>query len=118
MTFGLCENIIAFEIHNFHQKDPHPVVDKRIVHASSKQTPGLKAKGVIPLWEKLRRLRLDIARRHGLPPFVVFHDRTLKEMVAVWPKSHDDLLGITGIGEKKAEQYGDPFLSAINAPET
>ena len=63
----------------------------------------------MPLWEKLRKLRLDISRRLGIPPFVVFHDKTLMEMVALRPKSREELLQVTGVGEKKAEQYGGSF---------
>jgi ATP-dependent DNA helicase RecQ len=49
-----------------------------------------------------------------VPPFVVFHDSTLKSMAAHRPKNHEELLQITGVGERKAEQFGDAFLNAIN----
>jgi ATP-dependent DNA helicase RecQ len=66
-----------------------------------------------PLFEKLRQLRLEISKRLNLPPYVVFHDKTLKEMAARRPSTRAELLGITGVGEIKAEQYGGLFLSAI-----
>jgi ATP-dependent DNA helicase RecQ len=66
-----------------------------------------------PLFEKLRLLRLEISKRLNLPPYVVFHDKTLKEMAARRPSTRAELLGITGVGEIKAEQYGGLFLSAI-----
>jgi hypothetical protein len=59
------------------------------------------------LFEKLRRLRLDIAQRLGVAPYVVFHDKTLKEMAVVRPSTPAELLGITGVGERKLELYGD-----------
>jgi ATP-dependent DNA helicase RecQ len=96
------------------RKDPLPVKKKKIIHESFKHEPGLITECSMPLWEKLRRLRLDISKRLGLPPYVVFHDKTLKEMVALRPKNREELLQVTGVGEKKAEQYGDLFLSAIN----
>ena len=65
------------------------------------------------LFEKLRRLRLDIAQRLGVAPYVVFHDKTLKEMAAVRPSTPAEFLGVTGVGERKLELYGDLFLSAI-----
>ena len=68
----------------------------------------------MPLWERLRKLRMTIAREQGVPPFVVFHDSTLKAMVHAMPANHDDLLQISGIGEKKAAQYGKQFLEIIN----
>ena len=65
------------------------------------------------MWEKLRRLRLDISKRLGVPPYVVFHDKTLKEMVALRPTSRGQFLQISGVGERKAEQFGEEFLAAI-----
>jgi ATP-dependent DNA helicase RecQ len=67
------------------------------------------------LFEKLRHLRLEIAKRLNLPPYVVFHDKTLKEMAARRPRSRAELLAITGVGERKAEQYGDLFMEAIRS---
>ena len=65
------------------------------------------------LFEKLRQLRLEIAKRLNLPSYVVFHDKTLREMAARRPSGRAELLAITGVGERKAEQYGDQFLQAI-----
>ena len=47
-----------------------------------------------------------------MPPYVVFHDKTLKEMAALRPSSRAELLEVTGVGERKAELYGDRFFSA------
>jgi ATP-dependent DNA helicase RecQ len=66
------------------------------------------------LWQKLRELRLEIARAADLPPYAVFHDKTLREMVDRRPRTRADLLTIHGIGMTKAERYGDLFLEAIN----
>ena len=111
-------SILKGERHIRFRKDPLPVKKKKIIHESFKHEPGLITEGSMPLWEKLRRLRLDISKRLGLPPYVVFHDKTLKEMVALRPKSREELLQVTGVGEKKAEQYGDLFLNAIKESET
>jgi ATP-dependent DNA helicase RecQ len=71
------------------------------------------------LFEKLRQLRLEISKRLNVPPYVVFHDRSLREMAALRPSTRAELLGITGVGERKAEQYGELFLEVIqkDAPE-
>ena len=66
------------------------------------------------LFEELRRLRLDISKERGVPPFVIFHDSTLTAMASHRPKNREELLQISGIGERKAEQFGDAFLKAIN----
>jgi len=65
------------------------------------------------LFEKLRLLRLEMARELGLPPYVIFHDKTLKEMAILKPKSPPAMLQVTGIGEVKLERYGHRFLDAI-----
>lgn len=65
------------------------------------------------LWMRLRELRLEIARDAGIPPYVVFHDRTLKEMAVLRPSTQAALLEISGVGETKAERYGGAFLHAI-----
>jgi ATP-dependent DNA helicase RecQ len=65
------------------------------------------------LFEKLRELRRGIALEIGLPSYCVFHDRTLQEMAAVKPATPEQLLGITGVGEKKLERFGEAFLVAI-----
>lgn len=95
------------------RKDPLPVKKKKIVHAPSIREPDFIILKSNNLFEKLRKLRLDISKRLGLPPYVVFHDKTLMEMVALRPKSREELLRISGVGERKAEQYGELFLKAI-----
>ncbi len=68
-----------------------------------------------PLFEKLRQLRLEVSKRLNVPPYVVFHDKTLKEMASRRPSSRAELLAITGVGERKAEQFGDLFLEIIRS---
>ena len=66
-----------------------------------------------PLFEKLRELRREIAREAQVPPYVVFHDATLREMAVARPETRDALRAIPGIGEVKLEAYGDVFLKAV-----
>ena len=66
------------------------------------------------LFERLRALRLDIARRRGVPPYVIFHDTTLREMARLKPTSLDALRHIYGVGARKAEELGEVFVSAIS----
>jgi ATP-dependent DNA helicase RecQ len=66
-----------------------------------------------PLFEKLRQLRLEISQRLNVPPYVVFHDKTLKEMASRRPSTRAELLAVTGVGERKAGQFGDLFLEII-----
>jgi ATP-dependent DNA helicase RecQ len=65
------------------------------------------------LFERLRVVRLDIARSRGVPPYVIFHDATLREMARLRPASLGELLTVKGIGARKADDLGQTFLSAI-----
>lgn len=65
------------------------------------------------LWERLRSLRLELARRLSLPAYVIFHDRTLKELTDVLPDTLEEMATITGIGQKKLDAYGQQFLEVI-----
>jgi ATP-dependent DNA helicase RecQ len=65
------------------------------------------------LFDVLREIRLRLARERGVPPYVIFHDTTLREMAQRRPKTLDDLRHVYGVGTKKAADFGDTFLDAI-----
>lgn len=65
------------------------------------------------LFEALRSLRTKIARIQSVPPYVVFTDKTLREMCARIPKTRDEMLDISGVGEAKFKKYGKEFLKVI-----
>jgi ATP-dependent DNA helicase RecQ len=65
------------------------------------------------LFEKLRALRKELADKQGVPPYIVFSDKTLHEMCRLYPASLSDIAGITGVGAAKLERYGDDFIKAI-----
>jgi ATP-dependent DNA helicase RecQ len=67
------------------------------------------------LFERLRSVRLDVARARGVPPYVIFHDATLREMARLRPMSKSGLLGVKGVGVRKADDLGDLFLAAIRS---
>ena len=66
-----------------------------------------------PLWEALRALRLRLAEEFGVPPYVIFHDATLQDMVRKRPATTRDMGRISGIGEQKLARYGQSFLQEI-----
>lgn len=65
------------------------------------------------LFETLRKKRKEIADQANLPPFTIFHDRTLREMALYYPRTRESLSAIYGIGTRKLEKYGDAFLDII-----
>jgi ATP-dependent DNA helicase RecQ len=66
------------------------------------------------LFERLRALRRRLADEAGIPAFVVFPDTTLRDMCRLLPRSQDEFLQVSGVGETKCERYGAAFLSEIN----
>ncbi len=67
-----------------------------------------------PAWEALRRRRHELAQDEGVPPYVIFHDATLAEMLERRPASLEEMASITGIGQHKLEQYGEAFLEVLS----
>lgn len=67
------------------------------------------------LWASLKQCRMELAKQNDVPPYVVFHDSTLREMLFRKPKTLGDLLAINGVGDTKLERYGERFLSVIAA---
>jgi len=67
----------------------------------------------IHLWEALRVCRQELAKQHDVPPYVIFHDSTLRQMVQEKPTDEDALLAISGVGQAKLDRYGNWFLEVI-----
>ena len=70
-----------------------------------------------PMWEALRALRARLAKQHGVPAYVIFHDATLLAMLRELPANEQEMASITGVGEAKLKRYGRDFLAVINAQE-
>ena len=66
-----------------------------------------------PLFQKLRTLRLEIAREEKIPPYMVFSDKTLIHMCILKPGSEEEMLNVTGVGRHKYEKYGKRFIDAV-----
>jgi ATP-dependent DNA helicase RecQ len=69
------------------------------------------------LFDRLRAVRLRLARDRGVPPYVIFHDTTLRELAMLKPRTVDALHDVYGIGARKAAQLGEAFVEAIQAYE-
>ncbi len=66
-----------------------------------------------PLFEALREERLRLAKEQGVPPYVIFHDATLKAMALAQPKHPHDMLNLPGVGQGKLDRYGEAFLAVV-----
>ena len=67
----------------------------------------------IKLWQSLRDCRQRLASEHNVPPYVIFHDSTLRQMLSNRPRDPDALLEISGVGQAKLARYGEVFLEVI-----
>jgi ATP-dependent DNA helicase RecQ len=65
------------------------------------------------LFEALRKKRKALADEANLPPYAIFHDRTLREMALYCPRDREGLLSLYGVGKSKLEKYADAFLEII-----
>ncbi|HEY9552455.1 DNA helicase RecQ [Allosphingosinicella sp.] len=70
-----------------------------------------------PLFEALRACRRDLAKEAGVPPYVVFHDSTLREMAELKPTTLGTLANLSGVGAAKLERYGQAFVDVVAAHE-
>ena len=66
-----------------------------------------------PIFTALRGWRASVAKEHGVPAYVIFHDATLREIALAHPESLEDLEGITGVGARKLEAYGEDILRCV-----
>ncbi|MEP6390534.1 MAG: DNA helicase RecQ [Halioglobus sp.] len=67
----------------------------------------------IALWESLRDCRRQLAEEQGIPPYVIFHDKTLQEMCYAMPGSTAEFARLSGVGARKLEKYGEQFLHVL-----
>jgi ATP-dependent DNA helicase RecQ len=65
------------------------------------------------IFEKLRWWRVETARKHNVPAYVIFHDATMREIAKRKPGSLDELATVSGVGEKKLQTYGEEIVSLI-----
>lgn len=84
---------------------------------TSKVSEGLERDIDRELFRKLRELRLEIAKEEKVPPYIVFSDKTLIQMCRTRPKTKEEMLMVSGVGEMKYEKYGKRFLEAIDFQE-
>jgi len=91
-----------------------PKKSRRDAGARSAENNGVAPENAA-LWEALREARLALAREQGVPPYVIFHDATLQEMLSHRPTNLDEMGMISGVGARKLEKYGEAFLKVLLA---
>ncbi len=94
-----------------------PVRQKRAPAATGSYTEVNLSPVHQALFERLRWWRMETARTHNVPAYVIFHDATLREIARAMPASLEDLRQVSGVGEKKLESYGSEIIRLISEPE-
>ena len=94
--------------------------EKRILKAAKEKTKTKTSAAAKDLsneeaavFEKLRALRMELAKEHKVPPYIIFSDETLIQMAMEKPSNKEEMLAVSGVGESKFEKYGEPFLACL-----
>lgn len=88
---------------------------ERVIKSKEKKTKAKKLTKQEQLFEELRQLRAAIAKKDGVPAYIIFNDATLNQIATELPTSENDLLTIQGINQIKVDRYAKPFLELIKA---
>jgi len=90
------------------------VISARPTSTASRRRPETElTEAERPLWDALRACRRRLAEEHGVPPYVIFHDATLRDMLEQRPLDAQSLLAINGVGDSKLERFGAEFLEVL-----
>lgn len=95
------------------QRQPEPKPERASRRREKEPAAQTVIKGTEDLFQTLKRLRYRLAQKENVPPFLIFSNATLTDMVAKRPRNMVDILEVSGVGEVKAEKYGAAFLLAI-----
>jgi len=87
---------------------------KQTIQTKSKKSRSKVAVSDNQLWEALRATRKRLSEELGVPPFVIFHDATLMDMMDRMPLTHEQMSRVSGVGATKLENYGDEFLAVLS----
>ena len=96
-----------------YEKPQKPAKQKRSVSKGYVEAD-LSEQGQL-LFERLRSWRMETARLHNVPAYVIFHDSTLRDIAKAYPGSLSDLRGVSGVGEKKLATYGEQIVELVNS---
>jgi ATP-dependent DNA helicase RecQ len=107
--------VLRGEIDVMLRRDPERKLSRRRRGADKLVVEGIEVDKSSPLFEALRQRRKELADEQGVPPYVIFHDSTLMQMVAFAPGSREEFARLGGVGATKLERYADAFLEVIRS---
>ncbi|PKM26500.1 MAG: DNA helicase RecQ [Gammaproteobacteria bacterium HGW-Gammaproteobacteria-12] len=106
-----CRPLLRGEVSLQLRREPKPA---QAAKASSSAASQLVRGHEREMWEALRSLRRKLAEEHSVPPYVIFPDATLLEMLRSQPSSLSEMAEVSGVGARKLERYGQAFLEVLN----
>lgn len=107
-----CRPLLRGEVSLALRREPKPA---QVAKSSSSSAASQLVRGEErEMWEALRTLRRKLAEEHSVPPYVIFPDATLLEMLRSQPTSLADMAQVSGVGARKLERYGQAFLDALS----
>ena len=106
-----CRPLLRGEVSLQLRREPKPA---QAAKASSSAASQLVRGHERDMWEALRSLRRKLAEEHSVPPYVIFPDATLLEMLRSQPGSLSEMAQVSGVGARKLERYGQAFLEVLN----
>ena len=121
-TYDKYAVVYMGDISPLKEKDAHVIVRK--YKEKEKTAPSRKikqrrtdtlTKAGFELFEVLRAVRLQLARAEGMPPYIIFSDKTLIDMCIKLPRSRESMLDVSGVGLTKYDKYGEQFITAIDS---
>ena len=112
---GDSRPVLQGDVEVLMRRDVRPKAEKARRRRGEPAPPPDPATWDDALWEALRKRRTELASEQGVPPYVIFHDATLREMIARRPRTPDDFSKIPGVGDMKLRRYGEDFLAVITA---
>lgn len=104
-----CSNCVVVE-----DEEEETYVETGKKRKKAAQLAGLNELGTA-LFEKLRSVRTELAAEKSVPPYIICSDKTLKDMCAKLPRDKEQLADVYGMGEQKIQNYGEAFVTAVNA---
>ena len=104
-----CSNCVVVE-----DEEEETYVETGKKRKKAAQLAGLNELGAA-LFEKLRSVRTELAAEKSVPPYIICSDKTLKDMCAKLPRDKEQLVDVYGMGEQKIQNYGEAFVTAVNA---
>jgi ATP-dependent DNA helicase RecQ len=109
----MAKPVLKGELEVWQRRDAEPEKRSSTAERASRTKEAYAGANDDPLWIALKAKRMELAKAQGVPPYLIFHDSTLLEIMNQRPSSLTELGRISGVGQAKLARYGDDFLKVL-----